>query len=219
MKDAAAPEDLGDLLRLTQWLSPAFPLGAFAFSHGLETVIASGEARDAAALETWLGDLLMAGSGRSDALILSLAHRRVLPDGELAALAAALAPSRERWEETFAQGTAFARTTNALLGTDVAPAALPVVVGIQVRSLALATSVVIALYLQGFAGNLVAVATRAVPLGQTAGQGVLDRLAPKITILARDLAEAGPEDFATAVPRADIAAMAHEIAEVRLFRS
>ena len=219
MKDAAAPEDLGDLLRLTQWLSPAFPLGAFAFSHGLETVITSGEARDAAALETWLGDLLMAGSGRNAALILSLDHRRVLPDGELAALAAALEPSRERWEETLAQGTALARPTTAHLGTDDTPAALPVVVGIQARSLALATGVVIALYLQGFAGNLVGVATRAVPLGQTAGQGVLDRLGPKITILARELAAAGPEDFASAGLRADIAAMAHETAEVRLFRS
>lgn len=219
MKDAPAPDGLGDLLRLTQWLSPAFPLGAFAYSHGLEAVIARGEIGDAEALEFWLGDILAAGSGRSDALILSLTHRQLRTDTELATLAAALAPSRERWEETLAQGTAFARTTNALLGTDVAPAALPVVVGIQTRSLDLATDMVIALYLQGFAGNLVAVATRAVPLGQTAGQGVLDRLAPRITALARDLADAAPEDFASAVPRADIAAMVHETAEVRLFRS
>ncbi|MCR9086798.1 MAG: urease accessory protein UreF [Rhodobacteraceae bacterium] len=219
MMVAPAQRELADLVRLTQWLSPAFPLGAFAYSHGLETVIARGEITDADGLEHWLDDILTAGSGRSDALILSLVHREILPDGELASLAAALAPSRERWDETLAQGSAFVSTTNALLGTDIAPAALPVVVGIQARSLELATEVVIALYLHGFAGNLVAVATRAVPLGQTAGQGVLDRLAPRITALARTLADATLEDFASAVPRADIAAMAHEIAEVRLFRS
>lgn len=219
MMVAPAQGELADLVRLTQWLSPAFPLGAFAYSHGLETVIARGEITDADGLEHWLDDVLTAGSGRSDALILSLVHREILPDGALASLAAALAPSRERWDETLAQGSAFVSTTNALLGTDIAPAALPVVVGIQARSLELATEVVIALYLHGFAGNLVAVATRAVPLGQTAGQGVLDRLVPMITALARTLADATPEDFASAVPRADIAAMAHETAEVRLFRS
>lgn len=214
-----AQEELADLVRLTQWLSPAFPLGAFAYSHGLETVMARGEIADAEGLEQWLADILSAGAGRSDAVLLSLSHRQILPDDHLAELASALASSRERWEETLAQGTAFARMTNAVLGTRIAAAALPVVVGIQTRSLALPARAVIALYLHAFAGNLIAVATRAVPLGQTDAQRALDRLAPRITDLADALADATPEHFASAVPRADIAAMAHEIAEVRLFRS
>ena len=36
---ATATTDPAALLTLVQWLSPAFPTGAFAYSHGLEAVI------------------------------------------------------------------------------------------------------------------------------------------------------------------------------------
>ncbi|MCV6597300.1 MAG: urease accessory protein UreF [Mangrovicoccus sp.] len=209
----------GDLLRLTQWLSPAFPLGAFAYSHGLEQFIARGEITNAAALQLWLSDILRAGAGRSDGILLSLAHRGALPDEDLADLAAALAPSRERWEESIAQGRAFGKTSNAILGSQLCEAALPVVVGIQARCLSLSTPTVLALYLQSFLGNLVSVATRAVPLGQTEAQIVLDRLGSEIAAQASNLALAEPQDLASAVPRADLMAMAHETQEIRIYRS
>ncbi|MEM1360344.1 MAG: urease accessory UreF family protein [Pseudomonadota bacterium] len=208
-----------DLLRLTQWLSPAFPLGSFAYSHGLESFISAGEIGDAATFETWLVAILERGAGWNDGLLLSLTHRQAENDGHLAALAAALASSRERWEESLSQGSAFARTTNALLETDLPPLALPVAVGIQARQLRLETATVIALYLQSSASNLVSVATRAVPLGQTEAQAVLERMSPKIVKLAEHLATADAEAFAAATPRADWRAMVHETAEPRLFRS
>ena len=52
-----------DLLTLTQWLSPAFPVGGFAYSHGLEQVIAAGEVADAAGLRAWLRVGLEEGAG------------------------------------------------------------------------------------------------------------------------------------------------------------
>jgi len=213
------PLQADDLLRLTQWFSPAFPLGAFAYSHGLETYIARGEITDAQGVRIWLEDILRAGAGRSDGILLSLAHRAAMPWDELSDLAAALAPSRERWEETLAQGRAFARTSNAILGTDVPATALPVVVGIQARRLSLSTQTVLALYLQGFLGNLVSVATRAVPLGQTAAQILLDGLGHAVSETATALAAAGLEDLATTVPRADLSAMLHETQEIRIYRS
>jgi urease accessory protein len=208
----------GALLTLSQWLSPAFPLGAFSWSHGLETAIARNEVRDAATLEAWLGAVLTLGAGRTDATLLAHALAGADP-AMLTDIARALAPSAERAAETEGQGAALARTVSALTGRDIPPAPLPVALGVAARPLGLPAETVVALYLQGFAGALVSAAIRAVPLGQTAGQGVLARLHPAILAEAqaapgRSLAQVG-----TAVFGADLAAMEHETQEVRLFQS
>ncbi|WP_116132142.1 urease accessory protein UreF [Tropicimonas sp. IMCC34043] len=218
----AATETAGgvaDLLRLSQWLSPAFPLGAFAWSHGLEAAIAAGQVADAAALESWLADVLRFGAGQSDAALLVLAMTGAAPVADLAALAVALAASRERHEETLAQGAAFVRTVNALTGGDLPAMALPVAVGAAAADMALSPEIVAALYLQGFAGNLVTVAVRFVPLGQTEGQAVLARLRPVIAEVAQRAVQEGQGAIGTAAFGADLAAMQHEAMEVRLFRS
>jgi len=208
-----------DLLALVQWLSPAFPVGSFAFSHGLEQAVAAGEVRDAAGFADWIGPILSFGSGWGDAVLLSLAHRDAHPVADLAAIAAALAAGRERGRETAEQGAAFLRTTNALLGTAHPPLPLPVAVGLQARQLALPTATVVALYLQAFAGNLATIAARIVPLGQTAAQACIAGLAPEITALAARAATAGLDDLASGAFRGDLAALRHETQEVRLFQS
>ncbi len=207
-----------DLLVLAQWMSPAFPLGGFAFSHGLDQAVAAGDVRDAAGFDGWLRAVLQHGAGRSDAILLALAHRGG-DAADLAALARALAPSRERWLETLTQGRAFVRTTNAILGTDLAPCALPVAVGLQARRLALPTQTVAAFHLQAFAGNLTSIATRIVPLGQTVAQGILAGLTDTIADIAAEAATATEDDLASGAPGADLAAMLHETQEVRLFQS
>ncbi|NJM84300.1 MAG: urease accessory protein UreF, partial [Tabrizicola sp.] len=63
------------LLTLVQWLSPAFPTGAFACSHGLEWAVAAGEVRQAAEVQAWLADVLAHGSGWQDAVVLAAALR------------------------------------------------------------------------------------------------------------------------------------------------
>jgi len=208
--------DDADLLRLTQWLSPAFPIGAFAFSHGLEQAIAAGDVTTQDDLHLWLKDILTNGAGLADAVLLRAAQSG---RGDAAALARALAPSRERWVETRDQGDAFAKTLIAL-GVDLPEGvALPVVVGLASRQLNILPERVIALFLQAFTGNLVSVAVRFMPLGQTAGQRVLAALHPCILAVANRAATLAPEDIHSAVPRADLAAMRHETMEVRLFRS
>jgi len=205
-----------DLLRLTQWLSPAFPIGAFAFSHGLEQAIAAGDVTGAEALQDWLTDVLSHGAGLADGVLLRAAQSG---RGDAAALARALAPSRERWAETRDQGTAFARTLTAMGVALPEGVALPVVLGLAARTLEVAPEQLIALYLQGFAANLVSVGVRFMPLGQTAGQLVLAALHPTILAVAGRAATMTPEDITSAVPGADLAAMRHETMEVRLFRS
>ncbi len=216
MTDAAATRDL---LALTQWLSPAFPVGGFAFSHGLETMVATAAVTDRASFASWLDAVLRHGSGRSDAILLALAHREGHPVEELAAWAEALAAGRERWEETLAQGTAFLKATYALAGSAHGPLPLPIAVGLQARTLTLPTETVAALYLQGFAGNLATIAARLVPLGQTEAQAVLAGAADTLVAVAGQAAAAGLEDLATGAPAGDLASLAHETAPVRLFRT
>ncbi|MEM8555605.1 MAG: urease accessory UreF family protein [Pseudomonadota bacterium] len=208
-----------DLLALVQWMSPAFPLGSFAYSHGFEAAVNMGQVTDAESLEAWCRAILIHGSGHNDAVLLA-ATRNGAELGAMESLAEALASCPERLEETRAQGRAFIETTNAILGTDSAPLALPVAVGLQSRRLqSLSTETVLALYLQSFVGNLVQCTIRYVPLGQSAGHAVLNRLAPVIARCARELAEATADDLASAAFGADLAAMAHEHQEVRVFRT
>lgn len=204
-------------LNLVQWLSPAFPTGAFAYSHGLETEIATGTVQDAASLEAWLGNVLRFGAGWQDAVLLANALK-----GDCAALddlARALAPCAERLQEGLEQGAALARTVAEITGRVLPPRMLPVAVGEAAATFELPKEEVIALYLHGFAGNLVTIGIRHVPLGQTEGQAVLTRLIPLIHDLARRAATAPIDSLGTCALTGDLAAFRHETQEVRIFRT
>ncbi|ARU02026.1 urease accessory protein UreF [Yoonia vestfoldensis] len=205
-------------LTLTQWLSPAYPVGAFAWSHGLERSIGRGDLRDAQDLADWLSDVLDQGAGRSDAILLCAAHAADDP-AALAELAAVLAPSRERRMETLHQGAAFAATTRAVWGLDLPDMAYPVAVGRAARLMAMAVQPVAQLWLQSFASNLVQAAQRLMPLGQTQAQRILADLAPLCLRIGTEASHASLDDLGTAVFAVDTAAMQHNNQYSRIFRS
>jgi urease accessory protein len=216
-----------DRLSLMQWLSPAFPTGAYAYSHGLEQVIAEGGLRDAASLRDWIRDILSHGSGRNDVLLLVAGLN---PDADRTGLddmARALAPSSERLLETMAQGTAFAQTVAAITGRALPPRPLPLAVAEAASDLALAPVEIAALYLHAFAANLVSVAVRFAPLGQTEGQATLAALHGSITDLAANAARCAtgcsPVDLIPMMTSgalgADLSAMRHETMDVRIYRT
>ncbi len=97
------------LLRLLTWLSPAFPTGAFAYSHGLEWAVENGGVHDGATLQAWLEDVLRHGTGRTDAILFRHAHVGV----DVAVLGRAAQTGRERLAETVGQGDAFVRAASA----------------------------------------------------------------------------------------------------------
>ncbi len=206
-------------LTLLQWLSPAFPISAFAYSHGLETVIADGRISDRDSLADWLRALLIHGSGRTDGVLMALALRDAVPLPELGDMARALAASRERWEETRDMGRAFLRTTEALGASPSGDLPYPVAFGLRARALGLPVTEVLAAYLHGFVANLVAVGVRFVPLGQSEGQAVLAEISADIAALSAELANADPDAIGSATFAADLAAMEHETLDVRLFKT
>jgi urease accessory protein len=217
----AMSTDQRPLLHLLAWLSPAFPTGGFAYSHGLEWAVEAGDIKDAHTLVAWLTDVLARGAGRSDTIVLRHAHRHASdPDAvrEIAALALASAPSRERRDEALNQGRAFALAVEpwAAVPVDVPYA---VAVGVAAAGRNIPEDDTAFGYLQGFATNLISAAVRLVPLGQTAGLRVLAALEPVILATASETRTATLDDVGGCSFRSDLAAMRHETQYTRLFRS
>ncbi len=214
------PTDLHHLT-LMQWLSPGYPVGAFAYSHGLEQVVEQGLVHSPDSFGAWLHDILSFGTGRSDAILLHCAYRAGTSDQlhDLDDLARALSPSSERRMETELQGAAFAETTAAIWGGELAPSAYPVAVGAAARREGMDATLACASYLHAFAANLTSAAIRIIPLGQTEGQGVLADLAPLCHALATETADLTTDDIGSSTFAADIASMQHETQYSRQFRS
>jgi urease accessory protein len=220
------------LARLMTWLSPAYPVGGFSYSHGLEWIVEAGGVRDAATLGAWIEDVLGLGAGRTDAIFLAEAWRAIAAGDtnllqQVAELAAAFAPSAERHLETMAQGTAFLAATQAvwpapalapLIGEGV-QVAYPVAVGASAAAHGLPLPATAQAFVQAFVASLVSAGVRLIPLGQTDGLRVIARLEPVIpAIVARALASS-LDDVGGAAIAADVASMRHETQYTRLFRS
>lgn len=207
------------LLTLSQWLSPAFPVGGFAYSHGLEWAVAAGEAGTAADVEAWVADILRHGTGAADAALLAAAMAPGANHAALDALARALCPAEERWIETRDQGAAFAAAVNAVTGCGDPAAAYPVAVGRAAAQLGLAPELVAGLYLQAFATNVVLAAVRFIPLGGGEGQRIVAAFRPVCLAVAERAVATPPEEITTAALGAELAAMRHAGLEHRTFRT
>ena len=232
-KQAALLDSLPSLYRLMAWLSPAYPVGAFSYSNGLEWAVEAGDVTSADALCQWLVTVLTEGAGYCDAVFFTHAYRASEAGDNtalhtVADLAAALTPSRERFLETTAQGRAFldmTMTTWPCLALErvakicPGPLAYPIAVGAAAAGHGVSLEQSLAAYLHALAANWVSAAVRLIPLGQTDGQRVIAALEPCIAetvdrSLAATLDDAGSSTF-----RADIASMRHEAQYTRLFRS
>jgi urease accessory protein len=220
-------DDTQALLRLMAWLSPAFPVGAFAYSGGLEQAVHDGQVRDPNALQAWLTAILTHGAQWNDAVLLAAAYRafdNAERLAEIAELAEALAGSSERHRETLLQGEAFLAAAAvawphpvfARIGKSTA---YPVAVGAVAGAHEIALEATLAAYLHSVASNLVSVAIRCGVLGQRDGVAVLASTEAAISQIAARAAASTLDDLGSAAILADIASLKHETLGTRLFRS
>ncbi len=215
------------LYRLLAWLSPSFPVGAFAYSHGIEWAVEDRRIETETSLQKWISDVIRYGGGWTDSVLFAHAY-----DGEgltaLNAHALALAPSKERYLETTAQGTAFLKTVldawawpgaadaRAALGNDVV---YPIAVALAAAGHGIPKTSALHAYLHGLGANLVSAGVRLIPLGQTSGQRILAALEYPIDATAHAALNADFQDLGGIAMMSDIAAMRHETQYTRLFRS
>jgi urease accessory protein len=225
--------DSAALYRLMAWLSPAYPVGAFSYSSGLEWAVEAGDIKDAETLRDWLAVMMAAGGGFSDAVFFVHAYRAIAVKDDaalhaVAELAAAFVPSKERFLETTAQGRAFLETTRAAWPCGAlthfaavwnGPIALPVAVGVACAGHGIACETALPAFLHAIAANWISAGVRLVPLGQTDGQRVLAALELTIAETAKRALAIPLDDVGTCALRADIAGMRHETQYTRLFRS
>jgi urease accessory protein len=231
--DSMSENEAAALYRLMTWLSPSFPVGAFSYSSGIEWAVEAGDIADAASLTDWLASMLADGSGFCDGVFLAHAHRAASARDaaalrEVAELAAAFVPSRERQLETSAQGRAFieiARAAWTCDGLEPMIAACggaivyPVAVGLVSAAHNIPLAPVMHAFLHALASNWISAGSRLIPLGQTGSQRVLASLEPVVAATAGRALAAALDDLGSATFRADLAGLRHETQYTRLFRS
>ncbi|MCM2473210.1 urease accessory protein UreF [Rhizobium sp. CG5] len=218
--------DMRSLLRLMAWLSPAFPVGAFAYSGGLERAVADGLLAGEHGLSDWIAAVVDHGSAWNDAVLLNEALSAHADAGRLhavAELAEALAGSRERHAETMALGNAFVEAAGAwpadVVGLLPQTVAYPVAVGAVAGAHGIAAGQAIGAYLHAAVSQLVSAGIRLGVAGQRQGVAVVAELEPLLEAVAQRGAASTLDDLGSATIRADIASLAHEIQGTRLFRS
>jgi urease accessory protein len=225
-------DEAAALYRLMTWLSPAFPVGAFSYSSGIEWAVEAGDIADAASLRDWLSSMLADGPGFCDGVLLAHTHRAASIDSaglrEIAELAAALVPSRERQLETSSQGRAFIDIARAawncgdldqMISHCDGPIVYPVAVGLVSAAHAIPLGPTMHAFLHAVVSNWISAGARLVPLGQTDSQRVLAMLEPVVAETAHRALNAALDDLGSATFRADLASLRHETQYTRLFRS
>ncbi len=223
----------GALYRLMSWLSPAYPVGAFSYSGGLEWAVEAADVSDPATLADWLGAMIAHGSVFCDAVFFVHAHAATHAGNDealrvVAELAGAFVSSKERQLETTAQGRAFMDATLAAWPCEALTRfntcwpnaiAYPVAVGVAAAGHAIPLVPAVGAYLHAVVANLISAGARLIPLGQTAGQRVLAELEPVVASAAQAAMTTPLDEVGSATFRADIANMRHETQYTRLFRS
>lgn len=230
---AAEAEEPAALFRLMTWLSPSFPVGSFSYSSGIEWAVEVGDIKDRATLQDWLSAMLLEGAGFCDGLFLCHAWRAAEAGdgptlGEIAELAAAFTPSRERHLETTAQGRAFVEIARSAWNCDTldllsshvtGPITYPVAVGVLAAGHRISLASTLHAFLHATTSNWISAGVRLIPLGQTDSQHVLAALEGAIAATAEKSLQGSLDDLGSATFRADLASMRHETQYTRLFRS
>lgn len=223
---------LPQLFRLLTWASPAFPTGAFSYSHGLEYAVEEALVKNAAQLQDWVGWIVRHGALYADAVLLAHAYRAAEASddaklGEIAALAAAMRGTAETATESMQQGASFFDTAQAVWPSKRAAAfltrngskpALPIAVALAYAG-AIPLPEALGAYLHAAMANLVSAGVRLIPLGQTDGQRTIAALEGAVTSAVERALATELDDLGTAAPMVDWTSMRHETQYTRLFRS
>jgi urease accessory protein len=236
MNDQQPYSLLPGLLRLQSWLSPAFPIGSYSYSHGLEWVVEAGQIDDRRSLVDWLEADLRYGSGWNEAIFFNEAWRCTFNDDrdrlfETAELAAAFRGTSELALEASQQGTACLAMlrqvwpdrvldwlAQMLREHHVRPVA-GVVLGISLARQGIPARLALSAFLQSYVANLVTAGVRLIPLGQTDGQLAVAELEDAVLATAAQATKSTLGDVGSAAFVVELASMAHETQYTRLFRS
>ena len=209
--------EASQLLLLFNWMSPAFPIGTYAYSHGLEWAIESGQVKSKTEVESWINDVITRGSGWNDAVLFV----QEFQNQNVNDLALALCSSRERYLETTQLGAAFMTASGVFTRIENLSQVLayPIAAARASKAMKIDPAHALLAFLQGFSNALISVAVRLVPLGQKAGLELMRDLMPMIADVARGALLARLDDLGSCTLMSDIASIKHETQYSRVFRT
>lgn len=216
------------LLWLLQLASPGLPVGAYAYSEGVEALTTQGIICDRTSLQTWLDGQLQYGAIRIEIAIMLRALAAWPQPERLAAWNAWLSASWET-EELRAQSWQMGRSLLRLLG-ELIPEARDTWGDLPETNWAIAWGIAMALqemppevaalaYGQAWATNLIGAGVKLIPLGQTAGQQIWLHLQGRLQTTVTEVLAWEDEDLESCNWGSAIASLAHQTQRVRLFRS
>jgi urease accessory protein len=239
--DESPPARFDTQFKLLAWCSPAYPTGAFSYSHGMEWAVERGTVNTLDGLLNFVTAVLERGGGWVDAVLFAHAWRAAhQPPAiwqrtgraqlrELAELAAAFRGSAETALESRQQGAAFLDVTLkawprprlAEFAGDLRgrPTAHCIAVAVACATHGVALPAAIHAYVQASAACLVSAGARLIPLGQTDAQIAMARLACVVSAVAVRAPMVDLDDLGTSAPALELCSMRHETQYTRLFRS
>jgi urease accessory protein len=216
------------LARLLRLVSPALPVGAYAYSQGLESAVEAGWVRDADSARDWLQALMLRSQVSVDLPAL-LRMQRAYAAADFDAYAHWnhwLLASRESAELHFEDtqlGAALWRLLDGLelpvAGRIDAPCSFAAAFVAACHAWKLPASMIGIGYLWCWLENQVSAATKLIPLGQTAAQRILEQLLPLLPDAVARAAALPDDELGASLPGLAWLSAQHETQYSRLFRS
>jgi urease accessory protein len=229
-----APASDTVLLQLMWLASPALPVGGFSYSEALEAAVDDGRVTGEATAAAWLANQMALAPARADLPVLAQAHlawqRHDL--ARVSWLNDFIGRTRETRElrmQSEQMGRSLVEWLRNQAGHDderlhhlatLAPSPTwPVAFGLATARAQASAAQALHASLFGWAENMVQAALKAVPLGQLAGQRILQALVERMPALVEQALATGDDDMQSFSPMLGIASARHETQYSRLFRS
>ena len=223
-------------LQLMQLASPALPVGGFSYSEGLEAAVESCHVGKEAQAREWLLDQLRLALGRAD-LPACAAAMQAWRDGDIGRVTTLndwLLQTREtqelrqqseqmgrsllEWLKNKTPTETSAAQLQALAALQPAPS-WPVAFALAAAQTGAPLREAMLAHAFGWAENMVSAAIKAVPLGQSAGQRILEALSEAIPVCVDNALLMRDEERQAFTPMLAILSAQHEAQYSRLFRS
>ena len=229
---ATMTTEISSLLQLMWLASPALPIGGFSYSEGLESAIEHGWVHDESSAADWLADQLHLSQSRGDMQVVAqaLIAWPALDAERLQSLNDWVMATRESFEmrlQTEQMGRSLLdwlrnqgnTPQSALSLCAQLPPSYPLVMALALSQARAPASQSLQAYAFGWAENMTQAAIKSVPLGQSAGQRILARLAQEIPAAVEHALTLSDDDRQAFCPMLAIASARHETQYSRLFRS
>jgi urease accessory protein len=231
MSSACAPSPAW-LLPLLRFSSPSLPIGAYAYSRGLEYAVEVAWVHDRDSAAAWVLGLLQHTAARLEAPIFlrlwAACSASVDSNTALEHWNAQLLASRESAElrlEDTQLGAAFARLLTAQGVAEAQPwaarsdACYATLFALCCAAFEVPAEPALSAYLWALCESQVSAALRLVPLGQTAAQTILGRISAALPACVREAGLLSDDELGASAPGLAIASALHETQYTRLFRS